>query len=131
MTKSAPNKRSLVITLLDLKNAFGEVHQNLTQEVLSCHHTPAKAKTLISSLYTAFHTSVITDCFSYSTLSPVDEVFLKVTALASYYSTCVVMPSFSAFFRKNISNLASLLMIHSVVFLCQFTGSSLRKMQLL
>ena len=54
-------QRSLVLTLLDLKNAFGEVHHNLIQELLLYHHIPAKAKELISSLYTDFNTSVITD----------------------------------------------------------------------
>ena len=54
---------SLVITLLGLKNAFGEVHHNLIQEVLAYHHIPAKTKALISRLYTGFHTSVITDDF--------------------------------------------------------------------
>ena len=61
--KARIKQRSLVITLLDLKNAFGEVHHNLIQEVLAYHHIPAKTKALISSLYTGFHTSVITDDF--------------------------------------------------------------------
>ena len=33
-------QKSLVITLLDLKNAFGEVHHNLIPEVLKDHHIP-------------------------------------------------------------------------------------------
>ena len=37
------------------------MHHNLIQEVLLYHHIPAKTKALISSLYTDFHTSVITD----------------------------------------------------------------------
>ena len=61
--KARIKQRSLVITLLNLKNYFGEVHQNLIQEVLAYHHTPANTKALISSLYTGFHTSVITDDF--------------------------------------------------------------------
>ena len=59
--KARTKQRSLVLTLLDLKNAFGEVHHNLIEEVLLYHHIPAKAKALISSLYTDFHTSVIMD----------------------------------------------------------------------
>jgi len=59
--KARTKQHSLVLTLLDLKNAFGEVHHNLIEEVLLYHHIPAKAKALISSLYTDFHTSVITD----------------------------------------------------------------------
>ena len=33
-------QRSVVITLLDLKNAFGEVHHNLIKSVLDYHHIP-------------------------------------------------------------------------------------------
>ena len=57
--KAPTKQRSLVLTSLDLKNAFGEVHHDLIHEVLLYHHIPAKTKALISSLYTDFHTSVI------------------------------------------------------------------------
>ena len=39
INKARIKQRSLVITLLDLKNAFGEVHHNLIQSVLGYHHT--------------------------------------------------------------------------------------------
>ena len=45
--KARSKQRSLVVTLLDLKNAFGEVHHSLIKEVLSYHHIPTKAKSLI------------------------------------------------------------------------------------
>ena len=57
-------QRSLVITLLDLKNAFGEVHHSLITEVLNYHHMLEEIQKLISSLYTGFHTSVITKSFA-------------------------------------------------------------------
>ena len=53
-----------MITLLDLKNAFGEVHRSLITEVLNYHHMPEEIQKLISSLYTGFHTSVITKSFA-------------------------------------------------------------------
>jgi len=52
---------SLVVTLLDLKNAFGEVHHNLIQEVLSYHHIPERS---VRNLYTNFKTSIITQDFN-------------------------------------------------------------------
>ena len=52
--KARTKQRSLVLTLLVLKNAFGEVHHNLIEEVLLYHHIPAKAKALTSSLYMMF-----------------------------------------------------------------------------
>ena len=38
-------QHSLIETLLDLKNAFVEVHHNLIEEVLS-YHIPTKAKSM-------------------------------------------------------------------------------------
>ena len=61
--KARIKQRSLVITLLDLKNAFGEVHHNLIYEVLRYHHIPDHIISLIKSLYTGFHTSIITSNF--------------------------------------------------------------------
>ena len=57
-------QRSLVITLFDLKNAFGEVHHNLIQSVLCYHHIPDHIKLLIKSLYTNFKTAIITSQFN-------------------------------------------------------------------
>ena len=62
--KTRKSQRSVVITLLDLKNAFGEVHHNLIKEVLFYHHIPDKAQALLSSLYEGFHTAAITDHYS-------------------------------------------------------------------
>ena len=59
--KARIKQRSVVITLIDLKNAFGEVHHNLITEVLIHHHVPSSIQTLLSSLYDNFETSVTTD----------------------------------------------------------------------
>ena len=40
INKAQIKQRSLVISLLDLKNAFGEVHHNLITSVLDYHHVP-------------------------------------------------------------------------------------------
>jgi hypothetical protein len=64
INKARTKQRSLIITLLDLKNAFGEVHHNLIYEVLDYHHIPGHIKNLIRSLYTDFQTSVITEQFN-------------------------------------------------------------------
>ena len=64
INKARIKQRSLVISLLDLKNAFGEVHHNLIQTVLDYHHIPDHIKFLIKSLYTDFKTSIITAEFS-------------------------------------------------------------------
>ena len=56
-------QRSLVIRLLDLKNAFGEVRHNLMPSVLKYHHIPDHIQMLIRSPYSNFQTSIITDSF--------------------------------------------------------------------
>ena len=63
INKACTKQRSLFITLLDLKNAFGEVHHNLIQTALDYHHIPDHVKLLVKNLYTDFKTSVITDEF--------------------------------------------------------------------
>ena len=63
INKARIKQRSLVITLLDLKNAFGEVHHNWIPAVLSYHHIPDEIQHLIRSLYTDFHTSFVTDSY--------------------------------------------------------------------
>ena len=63
INKARIKQRSLVITLLDLKNAFGEVHHNLITSVLDYHHIPEHIKLIIKSLYTDFKTSIITSEF--------------------------------------------------------------------
>ena len=44
-------QRSLVITLLDLKNSFGKVHHSLITEVLNYHHMPEEIQKLISNCH--------------------------------------------------------------------------------
>ena len=61
--KARIRQRSIVITLLELKNAFGEIHHNLIQSVLDYHHIPDHIKFVIKSLYTDFQTSIITSEF--------------------------------------------------------------------
>ena len=67
--KARIKQRSLVITLLDLKNAFGEVHHNLIKSVLSYHHIPSHVQALISNLYLDFKTSIITEEFQTPAIS--------------------------------------------------------------
>ena len=48
-------QRSLTVTLLDLKNAFGEVHHRLIPTVLQYHHIPEH-----------FYSSVVTEAYQTS-----------------------------------------------------------------
>ena len=69
INKARVKQRSLVITLLDLKNAFGEVHHNLIPEILKYHHIPLHIHTIIGNLYSNF---LVTEFFSkfFSAINP-------------------------------------------------------------
>ena len=56
-------QRSLVVTLIDLKNAFGEVHLELIRAVLRFHHIPRSIEKFILHLYDGFHISVTANGF--------------------------------------------------------------------
>ena len=64
INKARTKQRSLIITLLDLKNALGEVHHNFIHEVLEYHHIPDHIKSIIRSLYSDFQISIITEQFN-------------------------------------------------------------------
>ena len=53
-------QKTLAITLLDLKNAFGEVQHSLIYMILRYHHVPNHFTSIIRSLYDGFQISVTT-----------------------------------------------------------------------
>ena len=53
----------MIITLLDLKNAFGEVSHELLISVLRYHHLPDHIVKLVTPLYTDYQVTVVTDNF--------------------------------------------------------------------
>ena len=56
-------QRSLVITLLDLRNVFGEIHHGLIKSVLRFHNIPSNIEELIDNLYQDFCISIATKAF--------------------------------------------------------------------
>ena len=61
-------QKTLAVTLLYLKNAFGEVSHSLIPTVLQFHHIPREMQNIISELYSGFPTSIATKTFVTSTL---------------------------------------------------------------
>ena len=57
-------QRSVIITLLNLKNAIGEVHKNLIRFVFDYRHIPDSVQSLIANLYTNFHSCLISENFT-------------------------------------------------------------------
>ena len=57
-------QKSLTITLIDLRNAFGEVHHNLIDTILEYHHVDQQVRDIVKLLYRDFYTSIITDAFT-------------------------------------------------------------------
>ena len=54
-------QKSLTITLIDLRNAFGEVNHNLIEAVLDFHHIPGDIRELIRTLYKNFNIALATE----------------------------------------------------------------------
>ena len=54
---------SLVIMLLDLRNAFGEVHHELIKSVFRFHNIPSHIEELIDNIYQDFRISIFTKAF--------------------------------------------------------------------
>ena len=62
--KHAKNKQQqLIVSVFDLKNAFGEAHHNLIKTDLKCHHIPPCIINLINSLYSDYFISITTKDF--------------------------------------------------------------------
>ena len=56
-------QRSLTVTLIDLRNAFGLVRHDLIMSTLKFHHVPPEIITMIQQMYTGFYTAIATDSF--------------------------------------------------------------------
>ena len=72
---------NIIITVFDLKNAFGEVHHNLIPQVLKCHHIPDQIQQLNKNLYSDFYTSIIAERF-HSPFIKVDRGVLQDDSLS-------------------------------------------------
>ena len=74
---------NLVITLVDLNNAFGELDHNLITSVLHYHHVPDHICSLIGSFYTNYAISLGTND---SIANPInaEKRFLQVDSLSLF-----------------------------------------------
>ena len=52
------HQRAVTVVLLDLKNAFGEIHHNLIATALELHHVPDHIRQTIKNIYTNSRTAV-------------------------------------------------------------------------
>jgi len=88
ITKAFLKQRSVVITLLDLKNAFGEVHHSLINSVLPYHHIPQTVQLLIANLYTGFHSSIIFYYFTTPAIPFQSEVLQSYSLSPLLFNLC-------------------------------------------
>lgn len=81
LNKARSKQEAIVITLIDLKNAFGEVHHNQN----NFYHIPGHITGLIKSLYDDFSTSVIAPEFR-TPFIKVEREYYKGIVYPHYYS---------------------------------------------
>ena len=128
INKARINQRSQVITLLDFRNAFDEVHHNLIYEVLRYQHIPDPINHLIESLYSGFHTSIITPDF-HTCYIPIGRGVLQGDCLSPLlFNLC-----FNTFIQhiKAPNHRQFGFLVDCCKILIQFTGFNLQTMQLL
>ena len=63
MNHSKNKQHSLVVTLIDLHNALGEVNHALLKKVLDYHYIPDEVTKMVLDLYTDFKVSIATKDF--------------------------------------------------------------------
>ena len=78
--------RSVTIALIDLQNVFVEVHHNLIKSVLEYHYIPDNVISIIKSLYSDFHITILTNSFS-SDYIKIRKGVLENDCLARLYLT--------------------------------------------
>ena len=60
---SRKQQRSVTITLIELKNAFGEAHPSLIQSILRFHHIPDEINCIVNLLHSDLGLTIITKEF--------------------------------------------------------------------
>ena len=103
-------QRSLVIILLDLKDAFGEVHHNLIQAVLNYYHIPEHTRYLIRSLYIDFKTSILTYDF-YTAFITVGRAVLQDHCLSPFSLTYVLTHLFNTLNQTNFVSVVPIIKV--------------------
>ena len=82
-------QRSVTVTLIDLKNAFGEVHHNLIKSILKFHHIPNEVISMMENLYTDYGISILTKNFITAPI-PVESGVLQGDCLSPLlFNLCV------------------------------------------
>ena len=82
-------QRSLIVTLPDLKNAFGEVHHKLISTALRYHKIPEHFIDCIGDLYCNFHSSVVTESY-HTPFLPVQRGVLQGDCLSPLIFNMVI-----------------------------------------
>ena len=87
---SRKQQRSVTITLIDLKNAFGEVHHSLIKSVLRFHHIPEEINCIVKLLYSDFRLSIITNDF-YTNYIAVQKGVLQGDLISNFHKHLYTM----------------------------------------
>ena len=90
-----------MVTLLDLKNAFGEVDHNLIMEILKYCYMPNEVQNMISDLYGNFTTGIA--CKDYIT----DFIVVELGVLQGDCLSPLTSCSIHLFKPSNLTNLNS------------------------
>ena len=121
---SRKQQRSVTVTSMDLKNAFGEVHHSLIQSVLCYHYRPDKIN-CVKALHSDFRLSISTNDFHTKYIA-VEKSVLQGYLISSFFKKKILSktPLYNML-EKKIS--LTLGIVHSKVFF-HVTGFSSQMM---
>ena len=113
-------QRSLIITLLDLQNAFDEVSHDLLLSVWKYHHIPDHIINLVKSLYTNYQLTIATDSYVTSPIT-VRRGVLQGDSLSLLLFNLVINTLINTINKTKLTALVLFPTVH----LLQYTGCSL------
>ena len=113
-------QRSSIITLLDLKNALGEVTHDLLLSVLKYHHIPDHIINLVKSPYTNYKVTIATDSYITSPIT-VRRGVLQGDSLSLLLFNLVINTLINTINKTKLTALVMFPTVH----LLQYTGCSL------
>ena len=113
-------QRSLIITLLDLKNALGEVSHDLLLSILKYHHIHDHIINLVKSLYTNYQLTIATDSYVTSPIT-VRRGVLQGDSLSLLLFNLVINTLINTINKTKLTALVLFPTVH----LLQYTGCSL------
>ena len=99
---SRKQQKSVTITLVDLKNAFGEVHHSIIRSVLRYYCIPDEINRIVKTLYSEFRLSIITNDF-YTKYIAMEVRVLQTDSFSPLIFNLIKTPLYNVLKKKSLT----------------------------